>query len=350
MAHTIDSIYQEFKNLIQSVENKYHLDVIRVKFLGKKGLVTKEAKKISTIPQKDRKEFGSRINAIKDSILLNISNLQKKFESNDIQRKLSKESIDITLPGRDFRHGKIHPISYAINIIRNIFHAAGFEYADGPDIENEWNNFTALNIPEDHPARRMHDTFYINSDYDKQLTKNRNLLRTHTSTIQIRHMLKYKPPLKVYSIGKAYRSDYDSTHTPMFHQLECIVIDKKSNIVDMQKCLKMFLRSFFDTNKIPMRFRSSYFPFTEPSFEVDIKYDKSNKTNIALDSKNSWLEVLGCGMVNSKVLKNANIDTNEYQGFAFGAGIERLTMLKYNIVDVRYFFENNLKWLNHYGF
>ena len=354
MLDTLDFVYQEFKDLVKEIKDEKHLDEIRVKFLGKNGLMTNEAKKIATILPEYKKEFGARVNQIKIEIQSNIQEIKENLEEAILDEKLKKESIDVTLPGRSFGRGKIHPISHTINLIKDIFYSMGFEHVDGHDIENEWNNFTALNIPENHPARQMHDTFYIENssnnvgelDNEKKLS----LLRTHTSTVQIRHMLKNKPPLKIFSIGKVYRSDHDATHTPMFHQLECLVVDEKSIVIDLRGCLETFLKLFFNSEQIPMRFRTSYFPFTEPSFEVDIKCDRSKKEEIRIGVGNDWLEILGCGMVNKKVLENVNIDSTKYQGFAFGIGIERLAMLKYNISDLRSFFDGDIRWLNHYSF
>lgn len=354
MLDNLDSVYQEFKDSIKGIIDERHLDEIRVRFLGKNGLITNEAKKIATVSPESKREFGARVNQIKSDIQRNIQEIKENLEDALLDEKLKTESIDITLPGRSYQRGKIHPISHTIDLIKNIFHSMGFKHIDGPDIENEWNNFTALNIPKNHPARQMHDTFYVeNSSKGNDETENEeklNLLRTHTSTVQIRHMLKNEPPLKIFSIGKVYRSDHDATHTPMFHQLECLVVDEKSNILDLRGYLEIFLKLFFNLEQIPMRFRTSYFPFTEPSFEVDIKCDRSKKGEIKIGTGDDWLEILGCGMVNKKVLENVNIDTEKYQGFAFGVGIERLAMLKYNISDLRCFFEGDLRWLNHYGF
>ena len=342
MSDSINSIYNEFKGLIGSVADDKAIEEVRVKFLGKNGLVTSEAKKIATLPDEVKKDFGRKINEVKQLIAAEIEVIQSKLSEERLEEKLRQESIDVTLPGRSFSRGKIHPITQTTRLIKDVFYSMGFEHVDGPDIDNQWNNFTALNIPENHPARQMHDTFYLE---DSEF-----LLRTHTSTVQIRHMLNNKPPLKIFSTGKVYRSDYDATHTPMFHQIECLVIDEKSNVQDLHACLETFLRLFFKSESIPMRFRTSYFPFTEPSFEVDVKCDRSRKGEIKIGTGDDWLEILGCGMVNKKVLSNVGIDPKKYQGFAFGIGIERLAMLKYNIADLRSCFEGDVRWLDHYGF
>ena len=240
---------------------------------------------------------------------------------------------------RDFNTGKIHPISQTIYKVIEIFGSMGFSVKSGPDIESDFNNFTALNIPDHHPAREMQDTFYID---DK-------VLRTHTSPVQVRTMLNTKPPIRIIVPGRTYRSDYDSTHTPMFHQVEGLLIDESSNMAHLKGCLIDFLKEFFEIKDLKYRFRPSYFPFTEPSAEMDIAFTKKDNV-IKLGEGNEWLEILGCGMVNPKVLQNCNIDSSKYQGFAFGMGVERLSMLKYGITDLRTFFESDFRWLNHYGF
>ena len=343
MLEKINSIYEEFKVLIKDVASDKDVEEIRVKFLGKNGLITTQAKKIATVPSEIKRKFGQKVNEVKENIANEIENIKAKLLEAQLDVKLQQESIDVTLPGRGFTRGKIHPITQTIKLIKNIFYSMGFEHAVGPEIDDEWNNFTALNIPENHPARQMHDTFYLKGD-------EKLLLRTHTSTVQIRHILQSKPPLKIFSTGKVYRSDYDATHTPMFHQLEGLVIDEKSSVQSLRACLEAFLRLFFRSDSITMRFRTSYFPFTEPSFEVDMKCDRSKKGVIKIGTGDDWLEILGCGMVNKKVLENVGIDSKKYQGFAFGVGIERLAMLKYNIADLRSFFEGDIRWLSHYGF
>ena len=343
MLDKINSIYKEFKALIKDVRNGNEVEEIRIKFLGKNGLMTAQAKKIATVSNEIRREFGQKVNEIKAKIAGEIEEIKASLSEAKLEAKLQKESIDVTLPGREFTRGRIHPITQTIKLIKGIFYCMGFEHVVGPDVDNEWNNFTALNIPENHPARQMHDTFYLEG-HEKLL------LRTHTSTVQIRHMMNNKPPLKIFSTGKVYRSDYDATHTPMFHQLECLVVDENCSMQSLRACIETFLRLFFKFDNIPMRFRTSYFPFTEPSFEVDIKCDRSKKGIIKVGVGDDWLEILGCGMVNKKVLDNVGIDSSKYRGFAFGVGIERLAMLKYNIADLRSFFEGDIRWLSHYGF
>ena len=352
MFNKLKLIIQEFERSIKNITDIRSLEKVRVKFLGKNGIIPSQIKKIPDIPSGTRKEFGKEVNEFKNIINKKILSVKDNIISKISNQELLSESIDVTLTRNNFfKRGKIHPISHTINEVSDIFHSMGFDYITGPDIENDWNNFTALNIKENHPSRDIHDTFYIKNHFSKNGVKeNTKLLRTHTSPVQIRHMLKNKPPIKVFSIGKVYRSDYDQTHTPMFHQLECLFLDKQSNILVLRSLIKLFLELFFNNILLPIRFRASYFPFTVPSFEVDIKSNKTSKKNTILDSESDWLEILGCGMINKKVLDNVKIDSRYHQGFAFGVGIERLAMLKYNIPDLRYFFENDMRWLDYYGF
>ena len=318
------------------------MNKIKNELFGKNGLITNQFKFIATKTENEKKSFAIKLNEIKIILQEKLNLVIKKIEIEEINKKLSKEKIDVTLPERSFKQGKIHPVSQVIDEISSIFSEIGFSVAEGPDVENEYNNFTALNTPQNHPARDMHDTFYLSED--KNL-----LLRTHTSPVQIRTMLKGKPPFKIIAPGRTYRCDSDQTHTPMFHQLEGLHIDKDINMGHLKGCLNYFIKEFFEVKKLKMRFRPSHFPFTEPSAEVDIGYDlKDGK--IVIGEGNKWLEILGCGMVHPNVLINSKVDPSKYQGFAFGIGIDRLAMLKYGIKDLRSFFESNYKWLNHYGF
>lgn len=337
-----EEIKQSFTKEVASVTDLAQLEQLRVKYLGKKGQVTEALSLISKVTPEERKAYGESVNIVKNYIIVELDQLKGKLEEEFIEKKLVAEKIDITLPPRNYTVGKEHPISKVIDDLKSIFSKMGFGYASGPDIESDWNNFTALNIPEHHPARQMHDTFYLKED--------KLVLRTHTSPVQIRHMTNNKPPIKIISIGKVYRSDYDATHTPMFHQIEALYIDKNITMVHLKSYLELFLKLFFEVEQAPIRLRPNHFPFTEPSAEVDVKCDRSNKQEIKIGLGNDWLEILGCGMVNPKVLQNVGLDPNEYQGFAFGAGIERLAMLKYNIPDLRTFFEGDIRWLKHYGF
>ena len=338
----LKKIKDEFLIKLKGKVNLSEINQIKSDLFGKNGLISSQFKKIGTIEESERKKFASELNLIKDE-LQDLINLKiKNFENAEINEKLEKEKIDITLPERPFVRGKIHPVSQTIDEISSIFSEIGFSVEEGPDVENEYNNFTALNTPDNHPARDMHDTFYLDE-------KKQKLLRTHTSPVQIRTMLKDKPPFKIIAPGRTYRSDSDQTHAPMFHQVEGLHIDKNINMGHLKGCLNYFIKEFFEIDKIKMRFRPSHFPFTEPSAEVDIGYEiKEGK--IIIGEGNQWLEILGCGMVHPNVLKNVKVDSSKFQGYAFGIGIDRLAMLKYGINDLRAFFDCDYRWLNHFGF
>ena len=338
----LDKINKNFVEKLNKIKTKEDLQNLKSEFLGKNGFVTNEFKKMSQLNLDQKKEFSIQLNEIKNSINDNLSNKLKEIEKDEINKKLSDEKIDITLPIRSQQEGKIHPVSQVIDEITSIFSEIGYSVAEGPDVETEHNNFTALNTPEDHPARDMHDTFYLEKN-------KRILLRTHTSPVQIRTMQKGKPPFKIIAPGRTYRCDSDQTHAPMFHQLEGLHVDKEITMAHLKGCLNYFIQEFFEIKNIKMRFRPSHFPFTEPSAEVDIGYRIEND-KIFIGDGDKWLEILGCGMVHPNVLKNSNIDANKYQGFAFGMGIDRLAMLKYGINDLRSFFETDFRWLNHFGF
>ena len=338
----LKKIKSEFLSKLNKKLNLSEINQIKSDLFGKNGIISLQFKKIGTIAVSERKKFASDINIIKDELQELINLKISKIENSEINEKLEKEKIDITLPERPFVRGKIHPVSQTIDEISSIFSEIGFSVEEGPDVENEYNNFTALNTPDNHPARDMHDTFYL----DEKKTK---LLRTHTSPVQIRTMLKDKPPFKIIAPGRTYRSDSDQTHAPMFHQVEGLHIDKNINMGHLKGCLNYFIKEFFEVDKIKMRFRPSHFPFTEPSAEVDIGYElKDGK--IVIGEGGKWLEILGCGMVHPNVLKNVKVDTIKFQGYAFGIGIDRLAMLKYGINDLRAFFDCDYRWLNHFGF
>ena len=338
----LKNIKEKFITRLNNNLNLDEINKIKSELFGKNGLISSQFKNISSISEIDRKRFASDLNQIKDELQNLITNKINEIESKKINEKLEKEKVDITLPERSFVRGKIHPVSQTIDEISSIFSEIGFSVEEGPDVENEYNNFTALNTPDNHPARDMHDTFYLDE------TKNL-LLRTHTSPVQIRTMLKDKPPFKIIAPGRTYRSDSDQTHAPMFHQVEGLHIDKDINMGHLKGCLNYFIKEFFEVDKIKMRFRPSHFPFTEPSAEVDIGYEiKDGK--IIIGEGDQWLEILGCGMVHPNVLKNVKVDPSKYQGYAFGIGIDRLAMLKYGINDLRAFFECDYRWLNHFGF
>ena len=333
---------EEFINKLKEDLDLNSVNQIKTDLFGKNGKISVEFKKLGTISVDDRKKFASDLNSIKDELQIAISKKIQDIEIKEINSKLQNEKIDVTLPERSFYQGKIHPVSQVIDEISSIFSEIGFNVEEGPDVENEYNNFTALNTPDNHPARDMHDTFYL--DNNKEY-----LLRTHTSPVQVRTMLKGKPPFKIIAPGRTYRSDSDQTHSPMFHQVEGLHIDKNVNMAHLKGCLNYFIKEFFEVNKIKMRFRPSHFPFTEPSAEVDIGY-KLKDGKIVIGEGDKWLEILGCGMVHPNVLKNVKVDSSKYQGYAFGIGIDRLAMLKYGINDLRSFFETDYRWLNHFGF
>ena len=338
----LKKIKDELLLKLKSKLNLSEVNQIKSDLFGKNGLVSSQFKKIGTIAETERKKFASELNVIKDE-LQDLINLKiKEIENEEIREKLQKEKIDITLPERPFVRGKIHPVSQTIDEISSIFSEIGFSVEEGPDVESEYNNFTALNTPEDHPARDMHDTFYLDE-------KKERLLRTHTSPVQIRTMLKDKPPFKIIAPGRTYRSDSDQTHAPMFHQVEGLHIDKDINMGHLKGCLNYFIKEFFELDKIKMRFRPSHFPFTEPSAEVDIGYEMKDG-KIVIGEGDQWLEILGCGMVHPNVLRNVKVDPIKFQGYAFGIGIDRLAMLKYGINDLRAFFDCDYRWLNHFGF
>jgi len=346
----IEVIKKEIEEQILNASDLKALDEVRVNALGKKGRITELLKTLGGLPIEERIEFGKKINAVKAELEAKISNQKEILETKQLNEKLKKEVIDVTLPIRPETQGRLHPVSKVYEEIVAIFAEMGFEVADGPEIEDQFHNFNALNTPLNHPARQMQDTFYVNNDVTKEFDMdNAYVVRTQTSSVQIRTMEKKQPPIRIIAPGRTYRSDYDATHTPMFHQVEGLVIDKKTTMADLKGCLYDFMKEFFEVDDLKVRFRPSYFPFTEPSAEMDIGCLKT-KTELKIGTGNDWLEVLGCGMVHPNVLKACGIDPEEYQGFAFGVGLDRLAMLKYGIPDLRTFFESDVRWIKNYGF
>ncbi len=321
------------------------LERARVAALGKKGRLTELMKGLGQVAAEERKARGAELNALKGEIEAALNSQKAMLEDADLDARLKTERVDITLPARPEAEGRLHPISQTIDEIVAIFGAMGFKVAEGPDIEDDFHNFTALNIPEDHPARQMMDTFYLPERPDGS----RLVLRTHTSPVQIRTMMSQRPPIRIIVPGRTYRCDSDMTHTPMFHQVEGLVIDKTSHMGHLKGCLADFCRAFFEVPDVPVRFRPSFFPFVEPGAEMDIGCSRKGG-ELKIGAGDDWLEILGCGMVHPKVLRHCNLDPAEYQGFAFGMGIERVAMLKYGIPDLRTFYEADLRWLRHYGF
>lgn len=340
----IDQIKNNFEAELLLCDSIHAVEELKVKYIGKNGILTDVSKKIVNMLPEERRDYGAKINNLKSDVAESIAAATAKYKALEIEKKLLTDSIDVTLPVRPKLEGVAHPIMMVQDELRKIFAAMGFKYEEGLEIEDDWHNFTALNIADDHPARQMHDTFYIESAEGKDL-----LLRTHTSNVQIRVMKNAAPPYKFITMGKTFRSDSDATHSPMFHQMEAVYVDKFVNLGHLKYCLEHFLARFFNKENIPMRMRASHFPFTEPSIEVDIRCDRSDKNNLIIGQGSDWIEILGCGMIHPNVLKNCGIDPSEYQGFALGAGIERLAMLKYGISDLRKFFDGDIRWLSNYG-
>ena len=328
----------EAERQIEQATDLTSIEHIRVQYLGKKGVLTKLLKELKNLPEDERPSFGQAVNKAKAEISYKLEIAVEKLQDRLLEQKISKESIDVTLPGRGQAVGKKHVITHTLERIQDYFKRFGFEVANGPEVEDDFHNFTALNIPSHHPARDSHDTFYFNSGL---------LLRTHTSPVQVRVMEGDKPPFRVIAPGRVYRCDYDLTHSPMFHQVEGLLVDENITFADLKGTLQDFLRNFFEA-ELSIRLRPSYFPFTEPSAEVDISCVMCGGKGCRVCSHTGWLEVLGCGMVHPNVLKHVNIDPNQYSGFAFGMGVERLAMLRYGINDIRLFYENDLRFLHQF--
>jgi len=327
-----DQQIEQALSQIASSSSLEALDAARVALLGKSGLVTEQLKQLGKLAPEQRKAHGELVNRAKDRLQAAIALRKSALENAAFDKRLAEERVDITLPGRRADLGSVHPVTRALDRIVEIFSSLGYAQAEGPEIEDDYHNFEALNFPPHHPARAMHDTFYFPDG---------RLLRTHTSPVQIRAMAGRQPPIRVIAAGKVYRSDSDQTHTPMFHQVEGLLVDETSSFADLKGTLAEFVRAFFERD-FEMRFRPSYFPFTEPSAEVDIRWDRE-------DGAERWLEVLGCGMVHPNVLKNCGIDAEKYTGFAFGLGVERFAMLRYGVTDLREFFENDVRFLKQFG-
>ena len=331
---------------IDAADSTRALEDIRVQYLGKSGAVTSLLKQVGTMPADERKAFGERVNQVRDALTVVIGDKQKILEAAALQEKLANERVDISLPVAPNTLGQLHPISQTIDEIVAIFAQMGFAMQTGPEIEDDFHNFTALNFPEGHPAREMHDTFFFPPDANGE----RKVLRTHTSPVQVRTMEAQKPPIRIIIPGKTYRQDSDATHSPMFHQVEGLVVDKTANVANMRWVLEEFCKAFFEVDGVTMRFRPSFFPFTEPSFEVDIQCDRSSGPIVKFGEGTDWMEILGCGMVHPNVLRAGGLDPDEYQGFAWGMGLDRIAMLKYGMPDLRDFFNADVRWMNHYGF
>ena len=347
MTDTLDQLRDALLADVDKAGDLDALDAVRVAALGKKGRITAEMKNLGGLDPEERKARGQALNQLKGVVAEAINGRKTALEDADLNARLEEERIDVSLPIRPEEQGRLHPISQTWDEIVAIFGEMGFTVADGPEIEDDFHNFTALNIPAEHPARQEHDTFYLKGD-NGEIDYN-SVLRTHTSTVQIRTMQNEQPPIRIIAPGRTYRSDSDMTHTPMFSQVEALVIDKNTHFGHLKGCLQDFLSAYFEVKELPLRFRASYFPFTEPSAEVDIGCSRKDGT-LKIGEGDDWLEILGSGMVHPNVIKACGLDPEEYQGFAFGMGIERIAMLKYGIPDLRTFFDADMRWLKHYGF
>jgi len=340
VSEELDSLQQAATKAITNASALTELDELRVHYLGKKGKITEQLKNLSKLPGDQRREAGQAINKVKQVVQQLLENKKAQLETIRIAQKLKNETIDISLPGRQQNAGGLHPVTMTMNRIQKMFGKLGFDVAQGPEVEDDFHNFEALNIPAHHPARAMHDTFYFNEN---------TLLRTHTSPVQIRVLEHAEPPVRVIAPGRVYRCDSDITHTPMFHQVEGLLVDENVSFSDLKGTLQQFLKLFFEDDNLQTRFRPSYFPFTEPSMEVDISCVMCEGEGCRVCSHTGWLEVLGCGMVHPKVFEHTKVDANKYTAYAFGMGVERLAMLRYGVNDLRLFFENDLRFLKQFN-
>jgi len=342
----LDELVMAAKKSFAGAATPADLENAKAFFLGKSGRVTDLMKGLASLSVEEKKSRGAAVNLTKQAIEAALNERRQALADAELQAQLKAESLDVSLPGRQSGAGGLHPVSLTLERIEAIFGSMGFDVAQGPEIETDWFNFTALNTPEDHPARSMHDTFYVEGGTEAAP----NLLRTHTSPVQIRTMMSQKPPIRIIAPGRVYRSDSDATHTPMFHQIEGLVIDKGITLAHLRWTLETFIKAFFEVDDVVLRFRPSYFPFTEPSVEVDVGYNSKTGKPAGAGQVDKWLEVLGSGMVHPRVIEACGLDPNEWQGFAFGTGVDRLAMLKYGLTDLRAFFDGDIKWLKHNGF
>ena len=341
----LDQMKTDLLAAIDSAATLDALEAVRVAALGKAGSVTALLKTLGGMSPDERQVQGPRIQGLREAVTTAIATRKAALDRAELDARLARETLDMTLPAPAMPQGSVHPVSQVMDELAEIFADLGFAVATGPEIEDQWHNFTALNMPESHPARAMHDTFYLNAAEGEEA----KVLRTHTSPVQIRTMMGQEPPIRIIAPGRVYRSDWDATHTPMFHQIEGLVIDKGITLGHLKWTLETFLKAFFERDDIVLRLRPSYFPFTEPSAEVDVGWtmEKGRRT---LGGSEGWMELLGSGMVHPKVIAACGLDPNEWQGFAFGVGVDRLAMLKYGMDDLRPFFEGDARWLKHYGF
>jgi phenylalanyl-tRNA synthetase alpha chain len=342
---SLDALEQELLAQVSAAAGEADVEALRVSALGKKGVISERMGQLGKMAPDERKAAGAALNVLKDKVTEALSAKKAVFAEAALEARLVSEKIDVTLPIRPQSAGTIHPVSQVWEEVVQIFGDLGFSVAEGPHIEDDFHNFDALNMPADHPARQEHDTFYFNEKPDGS----RMVLRTHTSPVQIRTMLSQKPPIRIIAPGRTFRSDSDMTHTPMFNQVEALVIDETTHMGNLKWILEEFCKAFFEVDDVKMRFRASHFPFTEPSMEVDINYSREGG-QLKIGTGDKWLEILGSGMVHPNVIRAGGLDPDRYQGFAFGMGIDRIAMLKYGIPDLRAFFESDLRWLRHYGF
>ena len=342
-----ETLGHEWTRRIAEAGDASALEALRVAALGKAGEVTALLKTMGSLSPEERQERGPKIHALREAVSAALAVKKESLDSAELDRRLATEQVDLSLPARDTPRGSVHPVSQVMDELAEIFADLGFAVAEGPEIEDDWHNFTALNIPETHPARAMHDTFYIAGDGDSE--SGPMVLRTHTSPVQIRTMQSTPPPIRIIAPGRVYRSDSDATHTPMFHQIEGLVIDRGIHMGHLKWTLETFLKAFFERDDVVLRLRPSYFPFTEPSAEVDVGWSIEQGRRVVGGSE-GWMEVLGSGMVHPRVIAACGLDPDEWQGFAFGTGVDRLAMLKYGMDDLRAFFDGDLRWMKHYGF
>ncbi len=338
--NNLDNLLSEAIDLFGNIDDAAELEQVKARYLGKSGTLTELLKGLGKLSPEERPVMGSRINQAKETLEAALNHRRDVIQARKLETQLAGEALDVTLPGRGLGAGGLHPVTRTLERIESLFRSIGFAVVSGPEIETDFYNFTALNIPENHPARAMHDTFYLDDKY---------LLRTHTSPVQIRYMQSKQPPLKIIAPGRVYRCDSDVTHTPMFHQVEGLWVDESANFAALKGVLADFMQHFFEREDLPVRFRPSFFPFTEPSAEMDIGCVMCHGSGCRVCSHTGWLEVLGCGMVHPNVLKHVDIDSEKYIGFAFGMGVERLAMLRYGVNDLRLFFENDLRFLKQFN-
>ncbi len=347
MMKNIATLQTDLMGAIGSADTLDALEALRIAALGKQGSVSALLKTMGSMSPEERQTQGPIINGLRESITSALASKKADLETADLNRRLASERVDMTLPAPEAPRGTVHPVSQVMDELAEIFADMGFAVAEGPEIEDDWHNFTALNIPETHPARAMHDTFYFPDEMARDGQK--MVLRTHTSPVQIRTMTSQEPPIRIIAPGRVYRSDSDATHTPMFHQIEGLVIDKGIHLGHLKWTLETFLKAYFEREDVVLRLRPSYFPFTEPSVEVDVGYSVVNGKRV-IGGAEGWMEVLGSGMVHRKVIEACGLDPDVWQGFAFGTGVDRLAMLKYGMDDLRAFFDGDNRWLQHYGF